>query len=56
MSLLMESHDLYAYEFLGARYDGGTPVGLLRASLEFGLANPETSDAVKALIKNLPPV
>lgn len=56
LSLLMESHDLYAYEFQGTRYDGGTPIGLLRASLEFGLANPETSDAVKALIKSLPQV
>jgi len=45
---------LYAYEFLGTRYDGGTPLGLLRASLEFGLAQEETREAVKALIKALP--
>ena len=54
MALLMETHQVYAYEFLGTRYDGGTPLGLLRASLEFGLAQEETREAVKALIKALP--
>ena len=54
MALLMETHKVNAYEFLGTRYDGGTPLGLLRASLEFGLAQEETREAVKALIKGLP--
>jgi UTP--glucose-1-phosphate uridylyltransferase len=53
MTLLMESQELYAYEFLGIRYDGGTPLGLLRASLEFGLAQEETRESVRALIKGL---
>jgi UTP--glucose-1-phosphate uridylyltransferase len=53
MALLMETHQLYAYEFLGTRYDGGNPLGLLRASLEFALANPETRNAVKEMIKAL---
>jgi UTP--glucose-1-phosphate uridylyltransferase len=53
MTLLMESQELYAYEFLGIRYDGGTPLGLLRASLEFGLAQEETRETVRALIKGL---
>ncbi|HEU0021935.1 MAG TPA: UTP--glucose-1-phosphate uridylyltransferase [Dehalococcoidia bacterium] len=54
MALLMETHALYAYEFLGIRYDGGTPLGLLRASLELALAQKETRDAVRAMIKALP--
>ena len=54
MSLLLEEQDLYACEFLGMRYDGGTPLGLLRASLEFGLARDDTRDAVKTLVKKLP--
>ncbi len=54
MSLLLEEQSLYAYEFMGTRYDGGTPLGLLRASLEFGLAQEETREAVKALVRNLP--
>ena len=53
--LLLEHHELYAYEFLGKRYDGGTPLGLLRASLEFGLAREDTRQEVLALLKTLHP-
>jgi UTP--glucose-1-phosphate uridylyltransferase len=56
MALLMETHELYAYEFLGTRYDGGTPLGLLRASLEYGLAQEETREAIKAIIQGLPKI
>ena len=50
---LLGFQEIYAYEFQGTRYDGGTPLGLLRASLEFGLARDDTSDAVRALISDL---
>jgi len=53
--LLLEHYELYAYEFLGTRYDGGTPLGLLRASLEFGLAREDTRQEVLALLKTLQP-
>ena len=53
--LLLMHHELYAYEFLGTRYDGGTPLGLLRASLEFGLAREDTRQEVLALLKTLQP-
>ena len=56
MSLLLDSQELYAYEFLGTRYDGGTPLGLLRASLELGLARKDTREAVQALLRALPRV
>jgi len=51
--LLLESRELYAYEFLGRRYDGGTPMGLLRASLEFALAREDTREAVRSLINGI---
>ena len=54
IGLLLESSDIYAYEFMGIRYDGGTPLGLLRASIEFGLAQEETRDAIRALLRSLP--
>ena len=53
IGLLLEQQDIYAYEFLGTRYDGGTPLGLLRASLEFGLARKDTAQAVRALLDSL---
>ncbi len=55
IGLLLESRDVYAYEFLGTRYDGGTPLGLLRASLDFALAQEETREATRALLKSLLP-
>ena len=54
ISLLLESQPVYAYEFQGIRYDGGNPIGLLRAALEFGLNRADTRDAIKNLLKNLP--
>ena len=48
--LLLEQQDIYAYEFEGTRYDGGTPMGLLRASLEFALARADTSNQARALL------
>ena len=54
ISLLLESQLVYAYEFQGIRYDGGNPLGLLRAALEFGLNREDTRDAVKNLLKDLP--
>ena len=53
IGLLLKSRDVYAYEFLGARYDGGSPLGLLRASLEFALAREDTAEATRALLKSL---
>ena len=53
LSLLLESQTLYAYEFQGRRYDGGTPLGLLRASLEFGMARPDMRDGVAEILRGL---
>ena len=53
MLLLLESCELYCYEFRGRRFDGGTPLGLLRAALEFGLAREDTRQAVKTMLENI---
>ncbi len=53
MLLLLESDDLYAYEFQGIRYDGGTPMGLLRASLEYALRRQDTREAAENLLRDL---
>lgn len=51
--MLLEQAELFAYEFLGTRYDGGTPMGLLRASLEFALARDDTREATRSLLRSL---
>ena len=53
MLLLLESADLYAYEFRGIRYDGGQPLGLLRASLEYALRREDTREATLELLRSI---
>ena len=48
---LLQDHELFAYEFEGARYDGGTPMGLLRASLAFALDRQDTSQEAISLLR-----
>ncbi len=53
ISLLLEIAELYAYEFQGIRYDGGQPLGLLRASLEYALRRDDTRAAVRELLRDI---
>lgn len=53
IGLLLESREVYAYAFQGVRYDGGAPLGLLRASLEFALARPDTRAAAQELLQSI---
>lgn len=53
LALLMEDTAIYACEFDGIRYDGGNPMGLLRASLEYALKRDDTREAAAALVRRL---
>lgn len=53
MALLLEQQPMYAYRFEGIRYDGGTPLGLLRASLEIGLKRDDTKAQVQDTLNAL---
>ena len=53
LARLMADTPLYAVEFAGARYDGGSPMGLLRAGLEYALRRDDTREAAAELIRNL---
>ena len=48
---LLQDHDLYAYQFTGKRFDGGTPMGLLRASLAFALDRDDTQEEALSLLR-----
>ena len=56
MALLLQEQPTFAYQFLGTRYDGGTPLGLLRASLEIALRQETTRPQVMDILKGLPQV
>jgi len=53
LSQLLEYQEIYAYEFEGYRYDCGTPIGLLKASLGFGLSRRETSSDVLRMLNDI---
>ena len=53
MLRLLQEQELYGYQFEGRRYDGGTPLGLLQASLELALAREDTRGAAKSMLKNV---
>lgn len=42
---LMAEQFVYAYRFSGQRYDCGSKLGYLKATVDFGLRHPETADA-----------
>ncbi len=46
---MMEEQAVYAYEFEGTRYDAGTTMGWLKASVELALQRPESERRVPHL-------
>jgi UTP--glucose-1-phosphate uridylyltransferase len=51
---LMDEQEIYAYEFEGTRYDAGTTMGWLKASVEIALARPDLGKAFRAYLQDLP--
>ena len=50
---LMEEQQVFAYEFEGTRYDAGTTMGWLKASVELALQRPELASEFRAYLSNL---
>ncbi len=50
---LMAEQSVYAYEFEGARYDAGTTMGWLKATIELALARPELATELRAHLRSL---
>ncbi len=53
LSLLLQRQVVYAYEFEGRRYDTGTPLGFLKASVELALDRPDIGPAFREYLKGL---
>jgi UTP--glucose-1-phosphate uridylyltransferase len=51
---LMEEQLVYAYEFEGTRYDAGTTMGWLKASVELALARPDLGGEFREYLRALP--
>ena len=50
---LMEEQQVFAYEFEGTRYDAGTTMGWLKASVELALQRPELAREFRAYLAGL---
>jgi UTP--glucose-1-phosphate uridylyltransferase len=53
IAALMEEQAVYAYEFEGTRYDAGTTMGWLKASVELALQRPELAGEFRTYLKEL---
>jgi UTP--glucose-1-phosphate uridylyltransferase len=51
--LLLRRKPIYGYEFEGKRYDCGTKLGFLKATVDFGLKHPDLNGQFKEYLKNL---
>jgi UTP--glucose-1-phosphate uridylyltransferase len=49
---LLEDEQVLAYEFAGKRYDCGSKLGYLEATVEYGLKHPELKDEFEAYLRN----
>jgi UTP--glucose-1-phosphate uridylyltransferase len=50
---LMEEQQVFAYEFEGTRYDAGTTMGWLKASVELALQRPELAREFRSYLADL---
>ena len=52
ISALLKDEPVIAYPFAGKRYDCGSKLGYLEATVEFGLAHPELGERFSAYLRN----
>ncbi len=53
IAALMEEQHVYGYEFEGTRYDSGTTMGWLKASVELALQRPDLATEFRAYLAGL---
>ena len=53
LQMLADQEPVYGFTFDGKRYDGGSKIGFLEATVELGLKNPELGPAFKDYLKGL---
>ncbi|MFC1897546.1 UTP--glucose-1-phosphate uridylyltransferase GalU [Chloroflexota bacterium] len=51
LQLLLKQQAIYAYEFEGVRYDAGTPLGWLKATLAFALKQSDIGQELKEYLQ-----
>ena len=51
IAALLTAEPVYAYEYQGVRYDCGSKLGYLKATVDFALRHPEVSSEFAAFLK-----
>ncbi len=54
IAALLEKQPVFAYEFVGRRYDTGRPLGLLTAAIEIGLRRADIGPGLREFLRTLP--
>jgi len=52
IAALLDESPVYAYSFSGVRYDCGSKLGYLQATVAYGLSHPETGEAFREHLKD----
>ena len=50
---LLDESPVYAYSFSGVRYDCGSKLGYLQATVAYGLEHDDTGDAFRTYLKSI---
>jgi len=53
LQLLLKQQPIYACEFEGVRYDAGTPLGWLKATVAFALKHPDIGQELREYLRQL---
>jgi len=53
LQLLLKQQAVYAYELEGVRYDTGTPLGWLKATIAFALKQSDTGQELREYLRQL---
>jgi len=53
LQLLLKQQAIYACEFEGVRYDAGTPLGWLKATVAFALQRPDIGQEIREYLRHL---
>ena len=53
ISLLLKKESVFAYEFEGTRYDCGSKLGYMQASIKYALKDPDIKDEFYAYLKEI---
>ena len=54
IAAMLRNEQVFAYQFEGIRYDCGSKLGFLQATVQFALRHPEVREEFRSFLQNLP--